>query len=144
MHNPFEQAGSERSVADSFMMLEELQASRSDEIRKLRADECVTIKSRVIVQPGNTGDLHRLKIQGVTGELSRIGCLVLMPTPLQVGDVYRLTFDRSMLDLPMLFARCLWCRLVREEAFEVGLAFFSPIELPRQLDPQRADPAIEA
>jgi hypothetical protein len=56
----------------------------------------------------------------------------LLPLPLLVGDVYRLQFERNTLDLPLTFARCVRCRLVREDAFEVGFAFFSAICLPEE------------
>jgi hypothetical protein len=131
MQDPFEETGADRSFADSFAMLNELEANKPEAIRKLRADERISVKTKVIIQPGNAGDLQRMRLQGVTGDISRSGCLVLVPTPLLVGDIYRLTFDREVLDLPMLFARCLRCRLIREHAFESGFSFFAPVELPQ-------------
>ena len=49
--------------------------------------------------------------------------------PLQVGDVYKLEIEKGEIDLPILFARCLRCRLVREDAFESGFAFFNTVKL---------------
>ena len=49
--------------------------------------------------------------------------------PLRVGDMYRLSFDRSMLNLEPLIARCVRCRLVREDSFEAGFSFFQPVDL---------------
>ena len=49
--------------------------------------------------------------------------------PVLVGDVYQLHFAKGELDLPILYARCLRCRLVREDAFEAGFAFFEKIVL---------------
>lgn len=138
MNDPYTKPAPEKGFAESFALLEELEANKSDAIRQLRADKRVSIKAKVLIQPGNSGDLHRMKIQGVTGDVSRRGCLVLVPGPLLVGDVYRLTFDRAALDLPMVFARCLRCRLIREEAFESGFSFFSPIELLAGDDHHRA------
>ena len=74
----------------------------------------------------------KFKVKGVTGDISEGGCSVLLPIPVPVGDVFRLHFDRSQLDLPMTFARCLRCRLVREDAFEAGFVFFKAIALPSQ------------
>ncbi len=130
MRSPFEDSGNAQSVDDGLAHLDELEANKSEAIRRLCSDERFSLKASIIVQPGNAGDLRSMKIQGVTGDISRGGCLVLAPTPLQVGDIYRLTFDRALLDLPLTFARCMRCRLIREDAFESGFAFFAPIELP--------------
>ena len=129
MQTPFDQTDADARLDDSLALLRELEANKPDEIRQQRADERIVIKSRILLQPGNAGDLHRMKVQGVTGDISRRGCLILVPSPLRVGDLYRLTFDRSSLDLPMAFARCLRCRLIREDAFESGFEFFTPVEL---------------
>ena len=85
----------------------------------------------MILQPANSSEVLKLKIQGSLGDISTGGCRLLTPVPLGVGDVYRLTFDVAELDLPLCFARCLRCRLLREDAFEVGFSFFAPLCLPR-------------
>lgn len=118
---------------DAFAVLQELEANTSEEIRRQRAHFRLSIKAAVILQSGNTSQLMSLKVKGVTGDVSQGGCSVLLPIPIQVGDIYRVQFDRKMLELPLTFARCVRCRLVREDAFEVGLAFFTPIELPEQV-----------
>ena len=118
---------------DAFAVLQELEANTPEEIRRQRAHFRLSIKAAVILQCGNTSQLMSLKVKGVTGDVSQGGCSVLLPIPIQVGDIYRVQFDRKMLDLPLTFARCVRCRLVREDAFEAGLAFFTPIELPEQV-----------
>lgn len=125
----------ERRAMDSdeaFDLLQDLEKNRTEEIRHQRAHFRLAIKSRVVVKPGNASDMLKFKVQGVTGDISQGGCSVLLPIPIHVGDVFRLNFDRSELDIPMTFARCLRCRLVREDAFEAGFAFFNPIALPTQ------------
>ena len=117
---------------DAFAVLRELEANTPEEIRRQRAHFRLSIKAAVILQCGNTSQLMSFKIKGVTGDVSQGGCSVLLPIPIQVGDIYRVQFDRKMLELPLTFARCVRCRLVREDAFEAGLAFFTPIELPEQ------------
>ena len=118
---------------DVFAVLQELEANTPEEIRRQRAHFRLSIKAAVILQCGNTSQLMSLKVKGVTGDVSQGGCSVLLPIPIQVGDIYRVQFDRKMLELPLTFARCVRCRLVREDAFEAGLAFFTPIELPEQV-----------
>lgn len=115
---------------DAFAVLRELERNTPDEIRRQRAHFRLAIKVTVVIQPGNSSGSLSPRLKGVTGDVSEGGCSVLAPLPLGVGDIYRLTFDRPALDLPLTFARCVRCRLLREDAFEVGFAFFSPIALP--------------
>lgn len=115
---------------DAFHVLRELERNTPEEIRRQRAHFRLSIKSAVILQPGNQTDVLSFKVKGVTGDISAGGCSALFPVPTRVGDIYRLGFDRKALDLPLTFARCVRCRLVREDAFEAGFAFFSPISLP--------------
>ncbi len=116
----------------AFEMLQELERSTSDEIRRQRAHFRLAVKAGVILQPGNASDLLKFKVKGVTGDISQGGCSALFPIPIHVGDIYRIQFDRTMLDLPLTFVRCVRCRLVREESFEAGFTFFSPIALPEK------------
>ncbi len=113
----------------AFDLLSELERNTPDEIRRQRAHTRLALKAQVIIRPGNASDLLKLKVRGVTGDVSEGGCRILSPVPLRVGDIYRLDFDRRMLDVPLAFARCLRCQLVREDAFEVGFAFFRPLPL---------------
>jgi c-di-GMP-binding flagellar brake protein YcgR len=115
---------------EAFEMLQELERSTSDEIRRQRAHFRLAIKTGVVLQPGNASERLSLKLKGVTGDVSEGGCSALFPMPVKVGDVFRLEFDRQALDLPLTFARCVRCRLVREDAFESGFTFFSTIALP--------------
>lgn len=117
----------------AFELLGELERNTSEEIRRRRSHFRVEVKARITIQPGNASDLAKLKTQGTTGDLSEGGCRALFPLPVRVGDVYRLSFDERRIDLPITFARCLRCRLLREDAFEVGFAFFVPIPLPENL-----------
>ena len=66
----------------------------------------------------------------MTRDISSGGTGILSPIPLTAGDVYRLTFNPAQLDLPMTFARCMSCSLVREGVFNVGFKFFTTITLP--------------
>lgn len=118
---------------DQFELLEELEANTSEEIIRQRAWSRIQLRVKVVVQPGNTSDVRSMKVAGVTGDISSGGCQVLLPVPLQVGDTYRLGFDRETLDLPLVFARCVRCRLIREDAFESGLSFFQAVELDDRL-----------
>ena len=121
-------AGMPQVKADE--LLEELSGNTSDEISRRRQHFRLSVKASVVLQPGSTSDLLSFKVRGVTGDLSEGGCSALFPVPPKVGDVYRLLFDKTQLDLPMTFVRCVRCRLVREDAFEAGFKFFKTIALP--------------
>lgn len=122
--------GSGEQVEDAFAILDDLERNTPDEIRKQRAHFRLSVKAPVIVVPGNASDRAKLKVKGVTGDVSAGGCSALCPIPIPVGDVFRLQFDRKQLDLPTTYARCVRCRVIREDAYECGFAFFSPISLP--------------
>lgn len=115
---------------EAFGLLQELSSNTPEEIRRQRTHFRVSIKAALIVRPANARELLTFKLKGVTGDVSEGGLSGLFPLPLQVGDVYRLEFDRAVIDLPLTFARCVRCRLVREDAFEAGFAFFQLILLP--------------
>lgn len=116
---------------DSIEILSELEQSTPDAVKRLRAHARLTIHAKVIVEPANQSERGSWRIQGVSGDLSPGGTQILVPAPLRVGDLYLLTFDRGVLDVPPTFARCLRARLVREDAFEAGLKFFEAIRLPQ-------------
>ena len=113
-----------------FILLQDLERQNSREIRKQRAHERVPIKVKVILQSGNSSELLDYKVQGITGDLSEEGCRAMFPIPVNVGDIYRLHFDKTTIKLPLVFARCMRCKLIREDAYEAGFSFFLSIRLP--------------
>ncbi len=119
--------------------LRELESQCSANYEKDRAHQRVTLKMKVILQPGNSSELLNLKLQGVTGEISDGGCRAMLPLPLGVGDVYRLRFDPGQMDLPLWFVRCLRCRMVDEDAYDAGFKFFREINVAEALRHQRQE-----
>lgn len=136
MFDDFADSTGKLSTDEAFDLLQDLQQNTSDDIRRQRAHFRLAIKSSVILQPGNTSDLLRFKVKGVSGDVSQGGCSILFPLAPRVGDIYRLQFDKEVLDIPLTFARCLRCRLIREDAYEAGFAFFQAITLPEQMAAQ--------
>jgi hypothetical protein len=47
-----------------------------------------------------------------------------------VGDTFRIEIESKSPRIPPVRARCLRCRLVREDAFEAAFSFSAPIDLP--------------
>ncbi len=124
---------------DALEALADLERNKSSEIKEARTSSRIRIKSKVIVQPGNSGERNKIKIQGVTGDISAGGCQILFPVPLQVGDIYWLTFDRNDLQIDSMFVRCLRVRLIREDAFEAGFKFFSTIDLSHAVEGRNSE-----
>ena len=118
-------------------LLKDLERQSADHIQKLRAHDRLDIRIRIVVEPGNSSDRSGLRIQGFTDDVSEGGCRAVLPVPIHVGDVFRIHFDKAHLDLPLVFARALRCRLLREDAFEIGFRFFSSISLSNQKDDDR-------
>jgi c-di-GMP-binding flagellar brake protein YcgR len=114
-------------------LLQELELNTPQEVRKQRAHARRQIALEVVVRPGSSSLRGQSEIRGTTADISEGGCQAVLPAPCGVGDVFFLEFDRQALDLPQVFARCLRCRLVREDAFETGFCFFTPITLPVEL-----------
>ena len=117
------------ATSDSLDALAELERNSSQSVCQIRTYQRITLKTKIIAQPGNVSQRRELKVQGVSGDISTGGCKVLFPIPLNVGDIYRLTFDRDVLDVSPAFARCLRCKMLREDAFECGFSFFTPLEI---------------
>jgi len=127
---------------EAFDLLQDLGRNTPEEIRRQRAHFRLAIKAAVVLQPGNASDILAMKVKGTTGDISEGGLSALFPIPPRVGDIYRLQFDRKTLDLPLTFARCVRCRVVREDAFEAGFSFFSSITLPEEAKTGSESPLI--
>ncbi len=115
---------------DPLAALAELEQNTSAAIWSKRAHDRVALRMTVVAEPGNASQRHKSKVQGVSNDVSAGGCSVLFPSPIYVGDIYLLTFDRSVIDVPPTLARCLRCQMVREDAFQCGFRFFTPLEIP--------------
>ena len=128
---PGEAATSPRALEPE--LLQSLERQKSEEIARERLHARIEAKLRVVVRPANSSAMLEFKVQGLTADLSRGGCRLILPLPLGVGDVYRVEFDSTEHKLPLVFARCLRCRLLREDAFESGRQFFTQLDLPSTL-----------
>jgi len=127
---PARPAGANR---EEMALLEEIERQNAAKVSLERLHERVAVRAKVILRPGNASQSRDLRLQGVTADLSQGGCRALFPVPVLVGDIYRLEMDIPWLESPTIFARCLRCRMVREDVFETGFEFFNAIAL----DPSR-------
>ena len=119
------------SPEDAEALVDELAQSTPEAIKKMRSSTRLSIRAKVVVEPGSMSQRGGVKFNGVTGDVSTGGTQILVPRPLLIGDIYLLTFDRQTLDIAPAFALCLRGRQVRPDAFEAGLRFLEPITLPQ-------------
>ena len=112
-------------------LLRSLEQQQGAEVGQSRKHARLEIELKVVVRPANASEHARFRLQGVSADLSRGGCRLILPLPVGVGDVFRLEFATGSGAAPMAFARCLRCRLVREQVFEAGFHFLSPLDLPQ-------------
>jgi hypothetical protein len=117
------------SATEALESLSEFERNKPEIIKRARSTSRIRIRSKVIAQPGNSGDRLKSEVQGITGVVSAGGCQILFPITIGVGDFYWLTFDKNDLDIDTVLGRCLRCRLIRENAYEAGFKFFNPIDL---------------
>lgn len=118
---------------EAFDLLRELSANTPEELQRQRAHFRLAIKAGITIQPGNASQMLEFKMKGITGDVSQGGCSAVFPMPVTVGDLYRLDFAKEKLDLPKAFARCVRCRLIRDDTFEAGFSFFETISLPEHV-----------
>lgn len=125
------------SMSGAIESLCELESNNRQAIVQQRACERLDINAKVTIRPGNGSQRQSLMIEGLTGDVSDGGCRVLLPRPVMPGDVFWLSFDDAHVKIGSLFARCVRCRLVQEEAYEAGFRFFNDIDLRNAIVGQR-------
>lgn len=125
------------SSSDADLLLE-LEQQCIQEIRAQRSHVRLEVKVAVELRPANSSARDAPAVRGVTSDVSRGGCRAVFTAPVHVGDVYRLEFAREELDVSTVFARCMRCRFLSEDAFEVGFRFFTDVDLPAGLSGSEA------
>ncbi|MGJ8637506.1 MAG: PilZ domain-containing protein [Phycisphaerales bacterium] len=128
------------SEADS--LIDELSKSSSDAVKKLRSQARQSLRVKVFVEPASMSARNGVRFQGVTGDISSGGTQILLARPLAIGDVYQISFERSELDIPPVYALCLRGRTVRPDAYEAGLRFLEPVTLPSSSSAEDHDSII--
>ncbi|MHC4441607.1 MAG: PilZ domain-containing protein [Planctomycetota bacterium] len=122
------------SQDEGFEILQELEKNTPELFRQKRTHVRIAVKVGLTLQPGNSSEQQDFKVRGITGDISCGGLRVMLPIPINVGDLYRIQLDKTVIDMPLIFARCVRCQLVRENAYESGFQFFTPIRLPENLE----------
>jgi len=76
-------------------------------------------------------DLFKLSdsLEAVTADISNGGCMVLASRAILPGDLYQITIFDQLDHVGPLLARCMRCRMVQDDAFEVGVRLLQDIPL---------------
>ena len=116
-------------MADAERVIAELEANTSEAVKAQRCATRVSVRATVTVEPASLSHRSGTKLRGITGDVSERGCQLLLAKPLLVGDIYEIAFDRDSLDVAPVVGQCVRARLVRADAFEMGVRFLHPITL---------------
>ncbi len=119
---------------DSLKLLEELALNHLDDVKEQRINGRFKLKASCWISPGNLSQRAEFSYEGSTRDFSAGGLLAVLPGSLAVGDIYHVSFDRQVLDVAPVTARCVKCRMVDEDNFEIALAFFKAVEFPGSSD----------
>ena len=119
-----------------------LQSSNSETIIAQRKHRRFEIRTKVIVHPANTIERGTDQWLGECHDISQGGCRLLTQKPLQLGSIYWVQFQPTSVKIDPVFARCVRGQLMRENAFEFGMCFLTPIELPEPEDAVEAEAII--
>ena len=120
----------DNEFGNALQSLRELESTVDESILQRRSSTRFEITTKLFVSAGNSSQRDELRIEGVTGDISSGGCLVVMASPILPGDVFWLDFTPGQLTaLGGVFARCMRCRFIAESTFEVGFRFFTGVDI---------------
>ena len=114
--------------------LKDLELNTSSAILAQRSSERIEINIPIMLRPGNSSERARYAIKGMTGDISNGGCLLLVSRPVLPGDIYSIEFDQTAIRIGPQLARCMRCKMIKDDAFEAGLRFFYDIELATSIN----------
>ncbi len=110
--------------------IEELAISTKQNVESSRrGNDRMELNSPVELVPGNVSGRDGKSHSGSCRDISNRGCRLVLTKPLIVGDIYLMSVSNEQLGLDPTFGRCVRCHMIREDAFEVGLNFLSPVSL---------------
>ena len=119
------------SSVETLEAVSSLQSNSAEAIAAKRKHRRFDIRLKVIIRPGDCIARADTRWLGECHDISQGGCRLLTKLPLQIGSIYWVTFEpNKKANLEPLFARCVRGNLLREDAFEFGMCFLMPIDLP--------------
>ncbi len=128
------------SSAGTIEAVQSLQSSNEEAIMAQRKHTRFEIRTKVIIHPSDCIDRGSMQWLAECHDISKGGCRLLTQKPVQIGSIYWIQFQPTKdTKLDPVFARCVRGQLLRENAFEFGMCFLTPIELPETEDSVEAD-----
>ena len=98
-----------------------------------RGSDRRTLNSPAVLVPGNVSGRDGRVYNGNCRDISIRGCRLVLTQPLVVGDIYLMNVENEELGFDPSFGRCVRCHMIREDAFEVGMNFLSPVSFNDQI-----------
>ena len=131
------------SSAGTLEAVQSLQSSNEEAIKAQRKHRRFAIRAKVIIHPSDCADRGSVQWLGECHDISKGGCRILTQRPLQLGSIYWVQFQPTKdVKLDPVFARCVRGQLLRENAFEFGFSFLTPIELPENENSVEVDAVL--
>ncbi len=116
-------------VSDALEAFNELERNTNKAILAQRTSERLDIRTKVIIRPANPSERTAGGVEVVTVDISNGGCMALSSKALLPGDYYWMCFEEDAVRIGSLLGRCLRCRFVQEDAFEIGFRFMQDVPL---------------
>jgi len=115
-------------------LLEDLLQAAGNESQETnqRSASRSTDRSSITIEAASTSERGQRSIEGHLRDAGCGGVGTLTTRPPSVGNVYLLNIEDSPFTTDQIFARCMHCRLIREDSFESGFAFFAPATLQEE------------
>lgn len=105
----------------------ELEANTKENLQSRRYSNRQELNCDVNLTPGNVSDRDGTEFTGKCRDASDTGCRLVLTKPLVVGDIYLVKIDDSSFNGDMVFGRCIRCHMLREDTFECGVNFLTPV-----------------
>ena len=128
--HPHHQDGAQSATSPEGLLsaIEDLATNTKEAVASRRqGNDRMELNSPAQLVPGNVSDRDGQTYNGSCRDISNRGCRLILTQPLIVGDIYLMEVDNEQLGLDPSFGRCVRCHMIREDAFEVGLNFLSPV-----------------
>ncbi len=116
-------------LSDSLEAFNELEKCTDKAILAMRSSERLEVRAKALIKPANLSERQKFVVQAVTADISNGGCMILSSRAILPGDFYAISFDEALANVGTQIARCMRCRVVQDDVFEVGFRFLQNISL---------------
>ena len=122
-------------VTDVLRSVEELEECVNETALRRRTMPRHKVCVRIAISPANSSQRDTFSIDAVTGDVSSGGCLAFADKAVLPGDVFVVDFSPGVADeLGLVFSRCVRCRFISENRFELGFRFLQLADVNYVLD----------